>query len=90
MKTERYAPWLYISAAILVFILVIVVSAGITSALDTSRANISWDNLFGANNAHSIYLPLLSGGSQPAVIAINPEEGDNGLGIQDMGEGGSP
>ncbi len=90
MKTERYAPWLYISAAILVFILVIVVSASITSALDTSQANILWENLFRATNAHTIYLPLLSGGSQPAVIAINPEAGDNGLGIQDLDEGGSP
>ncbi len=90
MKNERYAPWLYISAAILVFILVVVVSASITSALDTSQAITSWDDLFRASNAHSIYLPLLSEGSQPQEIAINPVTSDNGLGIQDWFESENP
>lgn len=86
MKSERYAPWLYISAAILVFILVIGVSASITSALDTSQAVISWDRLFGLRGAHSVYLPVLSGGSQPGEITIDQNAGDNGLGLEDWVE----
>ncbi len=90
MKNERYAPWLYISAAILVFILVVLVSASITSALDTSQAVTSWDRLFGMSNANSIYLPILSEGSQPEEIAINPVTGDSGLGIQDSFQSENP
>lgn len=90
MKTERYAPWMYISGAILVFILVVVVSAGITSALDTSRATISWDRLFGSHNAPPIYLPFVSEGSVPGGITINTDAGDNGLGLQDWVDSENP
>ena len=90
MKTERHAPWLYISAAILVFILVIVVSVGITTQVDSSHVIISWDRLFHSQGENSIYLPALGSETQSDGISIEPNTGDHGLGIQDLGESTNP
>ncbi len=90
MKTTRRASWIFIGAAILVFILVVLVSARITSAMDTTQVVTSWDMLFQQQSANPIYLPVIGGSAQPDSYDLSQNSRDNGLGIQDWGESETP
>jgi len=71
MKTERVAPWVFITAAVLVFFLFILVTAQITSVLaSTSRFQLNAKNLF-VQDAQSVYLPMLNKAGLPEAIIID-------------------
>lgn len=90
MKKKRYAPWMYISLAMLIFVVVMLASARITTSLPPLPEKISWDKLFDFQDDHSIFMPILSQSSTPEEIIIEEGNGDNGLGVQDWAGNASP
>jgi hypothetical protein len=80
MKNERFAPWIYACAALLVFVLMVLVSAKFAVALAPS-ADFSFVNqLFNRNQDASItYLPILSRSAPPTAIIIDHNTRDFNL-----------
>ena len=71
MKTERVAPWVFITAAVLLFFLFIMVTARITSVLASSpHFQLDTKSLF-VQDVSSIYLPILQRASPPEAIIID-------------------
>ena len=71
MKTQRFPTWVYPTAAMLVFVLVVLVSARLTRVL-ASSADFSYvNNLFHSAQAQSIYMPLINRTAPPPAIIID-------------------
>ncbi len=71
MKTERFAPWVFIAAAVVEFILLMTVAARITLALaSTGNFHLEPKNLL-QQAATTIYLPILNRASPPNAIIID-------------------
>jgi hypothetical protein len=79
MKTERIAPWVFFSGAVLVFVMFILVSAKITSVLASSSTLIAEGNASSAQGLISSYLPLLHKAPAKAAIIIDHNNRDVGL-----------
>jgi hypothetical protein len=71
MKSERYAPWLLCSAALLVFVVVMAASAGLTNVLSASVDFSAIDKLFHNQSANLTYMPILARGAEPQAIIID-------------------
>jgi len=76
MKTYKKEPWLFVTAAILVFIMVVLVSAKITSVMASSpvllrgeRADYPQDSLF-------TFFPYMSKAKPPSAIIIDHNSRD--------------
>jgi hypothetical protein len=69
MKTERVAPWVFISAAVVLFFVLIMVTARITSVLASSpQFQLEAKNIF-PQDSQSIFLPFLNkAGASEAII----------------------
>lgn len=90
MKSKRYTPWMFISLAILVFLMVMLLSAKITMSLTPLPEKLSLDRLFNFQDNHSIFMPILSQSSSPEGIVTEKSPADKGLGVQDLGEDANP
>jgi hypothetical protein len=71
MKIYRIAPWLFFTAAILVFIVGILVSAQITSVVASSPVLLSKDKTFNPQEAQFTFLPFLNKAPPPQAIIID-------------------
>jgi hypothetical protein len=79
MKTERVAPWVFITAAVLLFFLFIMVTARITSVLASSpQFQLDTNSLFPQDTV-SIYLPILQRAGPPEAIIIDHNTRDASL-----------
>jgi hypothetical protein len=76
MKTDRIAPWVFFSAAILVFALFILVTAKITSVLASSTNLLTGGNIFSPQATQSIFLPVLNKADPPSAIIIDHNNRD--------------
>jgi hypothetical protein len=76
MKTKQFAPWMFPSAAVLVFVLVMLVSARLTRALAPSADFSSIDKLFHPQGANSTFLPLVARALPPTAIIIDHSSRD--------------
>jgi len=71
MKNERIAPWIFTSSAILVFALVVLVSAKLAVAL-APEANFNFvDQLLHSDETYTAYLPIVTSDLPPAAIIID-------------------
>ncbi len=71
MKAHRITPWLFSTAAILVFIMLALVSAKITSVLASSPVLLSKGKTFSPQVAQYIFLPYLSKAPPSQAIIID-------------------
>jgi hypothetical protein len=71
MKTERFAPWVFGCVALLIFVLVIMASAGLTSVLAASADFSAINKLFHPQEAYTSFLPVLSRATPPQAIIID-------------------
>jgi hypothetical protein len=76
MKSEKYPPWMYITAAILVFILVILVSAQLTRILASSAFHSIDEMGNRPQDSHLTYLPFLNKDNPPTAIIIDHNNRD--------------
>lgn len=79
MKTERFAPWMFISAAIVVFVVVGLVSARLTLALASSADFSVIDKLFHPQDTQSTFLPILHRAAPPEAIIVDHTTRDASL-----------
>lgn len=71
MKNERFAPWMLICAAVLVFAVVVLVSARLALALAPS-ANFSFvDQLFQTTAPYVTYIPMQYRADPPQAVIID-------------------
>lgn len=75
MNTERIAPRVFFSAAILVFVLVILVTAKITSVM-ASSFSFTHGKVFSPQADGNIYLPVLHRAPATTAIVVNHENRD--------------
>jgi hypothetical protein len=68
MKTDRIAPWVFFSAAVLMFVMFILVTAKITSVLASSYTPIAEGKTYSPQDAEFHFLPILN--RAPARTAI--------------------
>ena len=79
MKVYRFAPWIFYCAAILVFVMVILASAKITSVLASSPNFRAEGKVFSFQDDESSYLPLVSKTDPPSAIIIDHNSRDVAL-----------
>lgn len=71
MKLNRYSPWMFTGAAILVFALVMLFSARLTVALASSADFSAIHKLFHPQADQSTYLPIVSRNLPPQAIIVD-------------------
>ncbi|HSB65587.1 MAG TPA: hypothetical protein VLD65_03360 [Anaerolineales bacterium] len=71
MKNERLAPWMLTSAAVLVFGIVVLVSAKFAVALAPTADFRFVNQLFNSDDTYTTYLPLLAQSEPPSAIIID-------------------
>jgi hypothetical protein len=71
MKSKQFGPWLFPSAALLVFVLIMVVSAKMTKALAPSADFSAIDKLFHPQDTNPTFLPLMARALPPTAIIID-------------------
>ena len=79
MKTNRIAPWLFFTAAILVFIVVILVSAQITMVMASAPNLLPEEKTYGPQDTQFNFLPILSKANPPSAIVIDHNNRDVAL-----------
>lgn len=68
MKAHRIAPWLFSTAAILVFVMLVLVSAKITSVMASSPVLLSKGKAFSLQDSQFTFLPYISKLPSQAII----------------------
>ncbi len=76
MKTERIPPWVFFSAAMLVFVIFILVTAKITSVLASSFTPLTVDKIISPVDTTSSFLPILNSGPASTAIVIDHNNRD--------------
>ncbi len=79
MKNERYAPWMYITSAIVIFILVMLVAVQLTKALSPALEFKEIDKALPQQFNPSILLPLIGRAPESQAIIINHNTRNIGL-----------
>ncbi len=78
MKKKRVAPFIFIGMAILVFMLMMVASMRITSAIAPAHVQFSWEKIFPSNEGRINFLPVLIGVIRSQGINIGGSSGGEG------------
>jgi hypothetical protein len=76
MKTERIAPWIFFTIAILIFVVVILASARITMVMASSPGLLPEKKTFSLQDTHYIFLPFLSKEDLTSAIIIDHNNRD--------------
>ncbi len=71
MKTERFAPWLFCGIALLVFVLVMVGAAKLTTTLAASADFRAIDSLFHRQDTYTSYMPIVARSLPPQAIIVD-------------------
>lgn len=79
MRTYRMVPWLFFTAAILVFVMVVLVSAKITSVMASSPVLLTEEKTFSPQDTLYNFLPILSKANPPSAIIIDHNNRDVAL-----------
>jgi len=79
MKNFRIAPWVYYVAAILVFLMIILVSAKLTSVLASPTMLLAEGKSFAPQDEEFSYLPILNKAPARTAIIIDHENRDIAL-----------
>jgi hypothetical protein len=79
MKADRIAPWVFFSAAMLIFVMFILVSAKITSVLASSYTLLAQSKASSAQYSSFIYLPILNKAPARTAIIIDHNNRDIAL-----------
>lgn len=90
MKIQRFPPWIYPTAAMLVFVMVMVVSAHLAIVLAPSADFNALHEQFHSTNTHTIYMPILTNSPSPQGIIPDQSTPDNSPSTQTLDEGLSP
>jgi hypothetical protein len=90
MKTQRFPTWVYPTAAMLVFVMVMAVSAHLAIVLAPSANFNALHEQFQTTNTHSIYMPILMNSASPQGIITDQSAPDNSSSSQTLDEGLSP
>ncbi len=79
MKTYRFAPWVFLTAAIMLFSFIILVSAQITSVMASSPILLSEEMTSNPQDTLYNFLPILSKANPPSAIIIDHNNRDVAL-----------
>lgn len=79
MKTYRFAPWVFLTAAIMLFSFIILVSAQITSVMASSPILLSEEMTSNPQDTLYNFLPMLSKANPPSAIIIDHNNRDVAL-----------
>jgi hypothetical protein len=79
MKTNRFEPWVFFSAAILLFVMLILATAKITSVLASSSPFLSVAKSFSAQDTISSFFPILNRAPASTAIVIDHNNRDVAL-----------
>lgn len=90
MKTERFAPWMFVSAAIVIFVMVILASVWMTMILAPSADFSAINQVFHPQDTQSTFMPILNRVSSPQDIISNSTTQDSSPDPQAWDENANP
>ena len=79
MKTKRFTPWMYCCAALLIFVLVMLVSARLTKVLASSADFSAIDKMFHPQEVQITFMPILMRTDPPQAIIVDHTTSDISL-----------